>query len=571
MKIFVLFILIFCTSCTKNSSTTNRKVLNQISDPLTHFDPQKRTDLASSLQLAKIYEPLFEVHPFDSDFRMLPNLASKFPVVSEDGLTYTIKIKEGIFYQDNPCFNTKRELIAEDFVTTFKRIADPKLITPYFSYWLNHIQGLENWYNTNKEKEVVDYTLPLEGIKAVGKYTLEIKIINRNLDFIKLLGSTVTAPIPIEAIQYYKNDLSQSTIGTGPFILKSYARKSRIVFVRNTKYRDKFFPKTSSPEYAHFVKEYGGRKLPLLDAITVHVISESQTGWLNFMRDKIDYLEVPKDNFSETFISQQKLTPEMEKRGIRVGQTPAQTNIFYFGLNNKDPILSKKKVRQAMAMALDENRYNELFHHGAAEVAHSILPPNIEGNKPNLESPFIGANISEAKKLLKEAGHENGLGIPEILITVKAKTTSRQAGEFLKNQMSKIGIKMKVETVAWPRLLSKIQKGDYQVFYLAWFTGFPSAFEFFELIYGPNYPDSFNRLGYQNKTFDELLVKSKSMTNLSERNNIIRKMNKIFLEDLPFLPLVHTKDYFIRHSRLKNYVPSNQMGGLEQYFDIVKD
>ena len=155
-----------------------------------------------------------------------------------------------------------------------------------------------------------------------------------------------------------------------------------------------------------------------------------------------------------------------------------------------------------------------------------------------------------------------------LIIMVKNKTVSRQVGDFLSHQLTKINIKSKVEMVTWPSLLDRAQKGRFTIFYLAWFTGLPDAFEFYEIIYGPNYPGSYNRVGFQHENFDKLFKQGKNQRNISKQNKIIRKMNDIVQEELPILPLVHAKTYFIHHGWLKNYVPSETYGGLEQYYDI---
>ena len=155
---------------------------------------------------------------------------------------------------------------------------------------------------------------------------------------------------------------------------------------------------------------------------------------------------------------------------------------------------------------------------------------------------------------------------------LKNKTLSRQVGEFLKKELADIGIKVKIEAVAWTNLLDKVQRGDFTMFYLAWFVGVPSAYEFFELIYGPNHPNSYNRVGYKNLHFDKLFNTSRREGDIKLKNEMISKMNEISLKDLPILPLIHTKNFFLYQNWLKNYVPSQvDGGGLEQYFDIKRE
>jgi len=397
---------------------------------------------------------------------------------------------------------------------------------------------------------------------------LQITIKSPNIYFPHLLTSPVTAPIPKEALDYYKNDLSNETIGTGPFILKKYVRKSRMVFEKNKAYREKYFPKTSNTNFTNIVKEYAGKKVPLIDKIIVHIIKESQTGWLNFLKGKIDLLELPKDNYSETFTATSELTPDMKKKEINLGQTSSMTNVYYFGFNQKHPFLKNKLIRQAIAYAFDQERFNKLFFNQIADLAQTILPPNIPGNSPPLKSPYIGAQIDVAKKLLKKAGHPNGKGISKINILVKNKTISRQVGEFLAAELKKIGIESQVETASWSVMIEKAQKGKYDIFFLAWYVGIPSGLEFFEIVYGPNHPHSYNRVGYLNNNLDNIYNQAKQYRDPFKQNQLIAKINEIVLEDLPIMPLVHSKNFFINQAWLKNYTSTEQFGGFEQYFDI---
>ena len=164
MKIIAIVCFFLFFSCSEKQNVSQNlkefKVLNQISSPLKHFDPQLSTDLASIIQLSKVYESLYETHPYNAPFGLLPNLAESLPEVSKDGLTYTIKVRKNIFFQDDPAFKgVKRKLFAEDFATAFKRIADPKLVSPHYSYWKKHILGIrasspnELWHNTPRRPD----------------------------------------------------------------------------------------------------------------------------------------------------------------------------------------------------------------------------------------------------------------------------------------------------------------------------------------------------------------------------------------------------------------------------------
>lgn len=566
---YILLALLVLTSCSKNNIDPNLKVLNQVSQPLTHFDPQMTTGLASLIQLGKVYESLVETHPFDGPYKILPSLSSGMPKLSKDKKTYTFKLRTDVQYHDCKCFEGKtRFLKAEDFVTTFKRIADPKLSSPHYGYWKKQIAGLEEWYEANKEKDQTDYSIPMTGVKAIDDSTLQITARQPDLYFLNNLTSPNTAPIPMEAVKFFKNDLSNVVVGTGPFVLDSYVRKSRIEYSKNKNYRKKMFPMSSREEFKDYVKEYAGKQVPFLDKIVVKVMSENQTQWLSFMKGQLDYLEVPKDNFAQAITPQQKASKEMMDKGIELGITPSNTNVYYFGFNNKDKYLSNVHLRRAIAYAYNQYEYNELFFNKTAEVAKSVLPPGVPGNIPPLKSPYLGPKLNEAREELKKAGFPNGDGLPELTLTVRNSTLARQVGEHLVKEMKKIGIPVKVEMVAWGKLLEKAQKGDFQMFYLAWFVGLPTGFQFFDLLYGPNWPGSYNRMGHTNPEFDKLFDGAMESIDPIVHEANFAKMNKIALENIPLFPLVHARDFFLKQGWLKNYVPSEASGGLEQYFDI---
>lgn len=559
-------------SCFKNEKKFTEKVLNQTSTSVSHFDPQLATGLASSIQIGKIYESLLETHPFYGPYEVLPNLASKLPRVSKDARTYYFDIRKNVRFHPCECFKGKtRFLKAQDFVNAFKRIADPKLNSPHYGFWKKQIVGLESWYNVNKELAATDYKLELEGVKATSPYTLEIKILRPDLYFINNLTNASLAPIPKEAIEFYKNDLSFNTVGTGPFVMTNYIRKNKIEFIRNKNYRDKFFPKNSHARFEKYINEYAGKQIPFLDKINVYIMNEANTQWLSFLGGKVDYLEVPKDNFSQALTPSKEMTGPMKEKGIKLGMTTSQNNVYYFGVNNQKPFLRNKFVRRAMSLAFDREKYNNLFFNGTADIATSILPPEVIGNNPPLAYPNHDSEIDMAKKELIKAGYPNGKGLPTFTLTVKNSTLARQIAEFFVKEMKQIGINIKLEIVSWAKLLDKANKGQYDIFYLAWFVGVPSGFEFFNLVYGPNWPGSYNRVGYQNKELDRLYDEALDSVDPLTHQKIFRKMNLIVKDELPLIPLVHAKDFFLKQAWLKNYVPSEIAGGLEQYYDVDLD
>ncbi len=540
LSVFLLILLL--SSCFNKQVTLPVKHLRQVSGVINHLDPHLASGLAANLILAKTNESLYEVDQYSEELKLNPLLASELPVVSEDGLVYTFNLKRGVTYQQN---FIDTELVADDFVNAFKRIADPKLISPHYSYFSKQIKGLEEFYELNKNFKTTDYKREISGVKALGPYRLQISLKVPNIDFPYLLTGPNTSPIPMKAIEHYGNDLSANFLGTGPYIVDKYVKNNRIEFKR--------------------YQNYHNSSLAKIERITTYITKEAQTSWLKFLAGKVDYLEVQKDNFSEAFDSSLKLTKQLKDKGIRAGVEEGKTNLYYFSFNNQKSPTNNSKLRRAIALGFDYKKFNELFFNRNATVAKSFLPPGIPGNEDSIDCGLTINNKVKARELISSLNIKRPL-----TILVMNKTRSRQVGEFLKREMKEIGLDINVETKSWSALMKSANEGKFDMFYMAWFTGLPRGLEFLDLIYGGNYPGSFNRAGYQSKSFDELFDSAKRSLKKKKQNEMISKLNKKACEDFPIMPLVHKRNMFVYYEYLKNYIPSDQIGGLEKYYDIVK-
>ncbi len=562
---WLIIIFFLCLSCTKKELENERNHLNQVSGPYSHLDPQVATGLAANLIMAKSYESLYEVNPYHAPFDLLPLLASELPEISKDGLVYKIKIRKNVKYHAHKCLREDRVVTANDFVTTFKRISDPKLLSPHYTYFSKYINGLDKWYEEQKGKNVTQYDVELNGVKAIGDHILQITLRSPSIDFVHILTSVNTTPIPLELIKCLENDLSRNMVGTGPFVLHKEIPNHKLEFKKFKNYREVVFPTRAHEKYKKIIEDNKGKQLPLIDSITTHISKEAQTSWLNFLKGNIDYLEVEKDNHNDVF-NGHMITKDMKDKGFRVGIDRGDGNLYYFGLNNKNNLLRHKDVRKAIALAIDHERFNDLFFNGQGVVAKSFLPPKVPGNESVLDGHFEAKDIKRAKELLKPYANE----LKPISILVKNKTVSRQVGEFLKNELASVGIQANVETVSFPNLLKRANAGKFDIFYLSWYVGLPKGLEFFELIYGGNYPGSYNRVGFQNTEFDKLFERAKKSLSLKKQSELVEELNRIAVVELPLIPLLHARTSFIHHVSLKNYVPSGQMGGLEKYFSIQR-
>ncbi|CBW27765.1 putative ABC transport system solute-binding protein [Halobacteriovorax marinus SJ] len=563
-------VLVGFASCTKKEKETGKTLNIAVSAEIKGMDPIYANDRYSSNEVGRVYEGLLEYHYLKRPYTLVPNLAESMPSVSEDGLTYTFKIRQGVLFHDSEAFpNGKgRELVAEDFVYSIKRLADPKL--QGLGWWLldGKIKGLNEWREKYADLDKVDYDEVVEGLKATGKYTLEFKLTKPFPQFLYSLAMPFTFATAREVVEKYGKEFLNHPVGTGPFVLPVFKQTKKVVYTKNPNFRKKLYPTEASDEFkaAGFLED-AGKQLPLVDKVVVSVIIESQPRWLNFLKGNVDYIGIPKDNFDSAVTPERELSKEYKDKGISLMITPS-LDVTYTAFNHDLKLFQNPDLRRAMSLAYDVKKSNELFYNNTSLPAQSVVPPGIAGNIPNYVSPYRGPNIEEAKKLLAKAGYPEGKGLPEITYDCPSGTVSRQIGDYMKQQMAQIGVRIKVVTNPWPELQKKITKRQVMLYGIAWGADYPDAENFLQLLYGPNKAPGANGSGYDNPEFNKLFKTASVMQDSPERTALYEKMNRIAAEQAPWIYGVHRQNFTLRHSFLKNYMSTDFETGQAQYLNI---
>ncbi len=556
-------------SCTKKVDL-NEKVLNlSVSSEVKGMDPIYSNDRYSSNEVGRVYEGLLEYHYLKRPYTLVPNLAESLPEVSEDGLTYTFKIKKGVLFQDDKAFKDGkgRELVAEDFVYSIKRLADPKL--QGLGWWLlqGKIVGLDEWRDKNAKKDTVDYTEVVEGLKTLDKYTIQFKLTKQFPQFLYSLAMPFTFAVAKEVVDHYGKEFLNHPVGTGPFMIEKFNQTAKkFHYTRNPNFRKKLFPTEASDEFKHMLK-YAGKPVPFVDKIEINIIKEDQPRWLNFLKGRLDYIGIPKDNFEAAVTPGKGLDKQFEEKGIELSISPS-LDVTYTAFNHDLKLFQNVNLRRALALAYDVNESNKLFYNDTALPAQSVVPPGIAGNISGYVSPYREKNLEKAKELLAKAGYPNGKGLPEITYDCPSSSTSRQIGELFKKQMSEIGVNIKVVQNSWPELQKKITARQVMLYGIAWGADYPDAENFLQLLYGPNKSPGANGSGYNNPEFNKLFAQASIMQDSPERTAIYEKLNKMAAEEVPWIYGVHRQSYLIKHKWLKNYMTTDFEAGQAQYLDV---
>ena len=555
-----------------SADDANEMVLHSIlPTKIRGLDPGDIGDVYSSLVASQSFECLYQYHYLKRPYQLIPQLAEDMPQISEDGLTYTIKIKKGIYFADDPCFKQGkgRELKASDFVFAWKRIANIKYLSKNWWIFDGKIVGLDEfreYTKTCKSREDVDYSRPVQGLQRPDDYTLVIKLKKPWPQITYLLAHLPTAPVAEEAVDYYGRDIVSHPVGTGPFKLKVWHRGSFIEMVRNPSFREQFYPSEAEPDdLGEGLLADAGRRLPIADKISFVLIEENQPRWLQFLRGKIDASGIPKDNFGQAIDASKNLTPQIKQRNIHL-KTFRDPSTFWIGFNMEDAVLGKNKpLRQAISCAIDRKRYIELFWNNRDEVAYGFIPPLMKSYNPRIGEIAIHYDADRARELVKQARKIHAK-LPALTLSMGGTDTlARQIGQFYQRCFKQVGLDVQVEYMDWPTFQDRIKTKSARMFSLGWVADYPDAENFLQLFYSKNASPGPNNFNYSNPEFDRLYEAAAVMPDSPQRTELYQKAERIVVRDCPAAFINHRVAYVLHHDWVGNYKPHVFQYGLAKY------
>lgn len=600
-----------------------------------HLDPVQSYSEDEIAFTAQIYEPPLQYHYLKRPYELIPATAVAVPQpryldaqgkplpadadVAEIAFTdYVIEIKPGIHYQPHPAFAAQpadistfhtladfpnrgtRELVAADYVYAIKRLAHPRLHSPILGLMSEYIVGLQELARELQKSALVERhgwldlrEWSLSGAEVIDRYRYRIRIRGKYPQFLYWLTMPFFAPMPWEADRFHNQPgmaeknltLDWYPIGTGPYMLTENNPNARMVLERNPNFRGETYPcEGEESDRADGLLEDCGKPLPFIDKVVFTREKEQIPYWNKFLQGYYDASGIASDSFDQAVQvgagGEVSLTPEMQAQGIRLS-TSVATSTFYMGFNMLDPLVggdspAARKIRQAIAIAIDQEEFISIFQNGRGIPAMSPLPPGIFGYRegPAGINPVVydwsddrprRKDISVARRLLAEAGWPDGRNAQtgEPLI-INLDTTATGVGaktriDWLNKQFQKIGVQLVVRSTDYNRFQEKVRKGAVQLFYFGWNADYPDPENFLFLLYGPQGKVKYggeNAANYANPEYDHLFERMRAMENGPERQAIIDRMLAILHEDTPWVWGFHPKDYSLRHAWLLNRKPT---------------
>lgn len=519
MRLFlVLLLAIFMSGCGKKQAQVEERKLNIAFDTeIKTLDPRVGADYPTAHAIRMLFDGLMRR---DEKGGIAPAVAESY-VVSEDLTVYTFKLRESVWNDGEP-------VTAHDFEYAWKKTLTPKT--------LGH--GAQNFYFIKNAQKCAEGKVPVDevGIKALDDHTLEVELEYPVPYFLEVLACSLFYPIPKhldEEDSAWSYRTNHTFVCNGPFQLKEWKRSDYLEVVKNHSYWDE--------------------KNVHLPGIKVQVVGDGMTQLFLYEKKELDWIGDPMCDLPLEAIDSLKSDSNYS--------TYESPDIYWYFVNTEKFPFTNKKLRKALAYAVNRQEIIDHIYHGGGMTAQGIVSPCFQiQNRPCFED----GNVEKAKILFEEALEELGLTretFPTITIKFATKRDGlnriSQAVQQYWEQM--FGIKVILQNADWPVHFSSVQKGDYEIGLMGWvsFMGDPIY-----MLQTFKYKDDLvNMSNWQSEEYVKLLDASNYESNSQKRNKILIEAEKVLMEEMPIIPLCYTEMDYLKTPELigVNLPPSGEI------------
>ena len=550
------------------------------------FDPQALYDNYSAQVIDAIFDPLYTYDYFARPVKLVPRTAAALPEITDGGRTYTLRVRPGIYFADDPAFKgRKRELTAADYVYSIQRIFDPKVRSYWVYLFENHLVGLDEVLAKARKSGALDYAAPIAGLTLIDRYTFRVRFKEPDYSFQHWLTTPQFAAVAREVVEQHGDEsrrVAEHPVGTGAYRLKSWTPGQKIVLEANPDYRDERYPAPPPGDAgaAEAAKGLTGKRLPLAGTVEINVLEEAQPRLLSFDRGQLDLLELPA-SLATNVIDGDGLKASFADKGVRLYRQIEPSMSFFF-FNMDDPVVggytpAKIALRRAISLAYDRDAAIRTLANGQALPASQVVPPSIPGHDPSVKpTPYDPA---AARALLDKFGYKdrNGDGYRELpdgkpLVIVRASTpdaAARAGDELWKRCMDAIGIRMTDFKQKWPELNKMSEAGQLQMWGLAWISSIPDADTFYSNLYSKNIGTS-NDARLRLPEYDRAFETARRLPDSPERSAQYRRMTDLVNAYAPWLLATYPYDNILAQPWVRGYRLHPFLRGQYRFYDVER-
>jgi oligopeptide transport system substrate-binding protein len=553
----------------------------------TNVDPIQSATGYANIVVVNAYDTLYRYKYLARPYELVPNLAADLPEISEDGLTYTIRLKQGVEFIDDPAFadGKGREVVAEDVIYSLKRHFDPNNVSQGAWLWEGKIVGLDEWRAAGGV-----YDAPIEGMTALDSHTLEFRLTRPFPQFPFTLAQGFSAVVPREAVERYGAELARRPVGSGPFKLISFD-STRVVFERNPKFRQEPLDldyEGYDPElHGHLgIDKLAGLAPPYVDRLEIDWIDEPPARWASFTSGReIKYTAVPPEQLPSVLESTDPVTLRPEYAARYHMRSGPESSLVYYLFNMDDPAIGRNDdperdrmnhaLRCAIRDAFSWDERNARFYGGIGIVFPGVIPPVVPEFDPELDRDSVTRNVERARRRLAEAGWTADQ-LPVFEYASTSGSVYREMFEQFRGNLTEIGYpaaKIQHRTFA--------NFGDYNramrtkqlmIMGSAWSLDYPDAENVLQLFYGPNEAPGSNISNYKNPEYDKLYEQSAVMQPGPERTALFHQMNQMVIDDCVAIGSLTRQTVFLYHRDVIGLPDREVLGGFWlRFVDIAPE
>ncbi|OOP57414.1 MAG: hypothetical protein AYP45_03620 [Candidatus Brocadia carolinensis] len=511
--IIILSAFVLLNGCGKKQKDSGSIVLHDILQlqqaQINSFDPVDAYH-AGHIQIVKqIFNTLTDV---DLKGKIIPSLAESWETI--DGINWVLKLRKDVLFAEDVCFkdSNERAFKAEDVKFTFERLLSKDSKSLGISYF-NNLLGIDEFRNGESNG--------IEGIVIKDDYTIHFKLKEKDYNFPNLLSLPYTSIVKRQAIAFYGKEFKLHPVGTGSFKLERFESNEQIVFVRNESYWEK----------------QNNMQLPFIDEVVLNLTTDDNLAFLMFKNHKSDFLELnlPIQRQLENTKMPFEYTKEILKQ--------TQLNFYLFNLEK----ITDKNIRQGINYAISREKLQSIINEQG--VVTQSLFPSIFGDLAN-SNPILTYSPEKARNLLNSK------------ITIKLvcfeDIISRTLADFIAKELQIYSIDVKIEAVAFPVLVERLTKGNYDMIQIYWGLLYADVCHFLNPFRTTSFPPAGNNFNkYSNPDFDTLIQEAPKMP-LDKQHEQYLKAQEIILNDMPFF-LAYYKNG-IRVSDAKFEMPLHPLG-----------
>ena len=489
------------------------------------LDPALNSAIDGANTIITIFEPLLLIN---ENNEVVGGQAESWET-SEDGLTWTFTMRDGLKWSDGTDLNAK------DFEYSFKRMVDPNTAAPYAETCLGMIDGFEEaaGFPDADGNPTAEPNPDALNVKASddGK-TLTIVLSYPCSYFDKMAAFATMSPVQQATVEANGDAWCTSPdtfVSNGPYMITDWTPSERIVLTKNPNY----------------VGGWDSSKI-VSDTITLLLLEDSSASYAAYNSgEAVLVKDVPTDEIPS-------LT-KAEDGGDFYVDTILGT--YYVSLNLQRDAFKDAKVRKALSLAIDRDYVANTIMQGTYSAADSIVGPGIvdesgyfhdNGNAPYISADYE-ANLAEAKKLLEEAGYPNGEGYPTIEYSTNDAGYHVPLAEYLQQAWGDLGITLTINKMEWSSFTPARRAGEYDVARNGWVMDYNDPSNMLDLFCSGN---GNNDGKYSNPDFDAAIDASR-VADSAEHFAQLHKAEDILMEDMGCLPIAYYNDYWLQSPTLK--------------------